>query len=224
LARRRQQTPGTGAQATRGKGCGGKETRGREKGEEQRRREEREEKERKEEEEKRKREQQEKEEKEEKARQEKIQQEHDRAAHSERIRQKAQKMREQRMREEREKAKKEREEWDQAWAEYQKQWDQFKACASPESKIGDIIPWPVKSGVDIGASSVKEFMDMAVPRDANISQLMRKESRKWHPDMVNRWPRSAELTIADKMRIDMVCRVVNGLLDKAAGKASDLTN
>jgi len=145
------------------------------------------------------------------------------AASNERIRQRAQKRREERERLEREKVQKERDTWDQLWTGYQTKWEQFTACTSRVGDIGNAIPWPVKGGLkkDVDVSAVEEFMKMAPPKDANVSKLMRKESRKWHPDAVKRWLRDAELSQADKERVDMICRVVTDVLNGAAGRTSD---
>lgn len=185
--------------------------------------EERQEKERKEDEKRKKKEQQERE-RQEKEQQEREQKAREQAAHNERIRQKAQKVREERERKEREKAQQERDEWDRAWAKYQDRWVKFRAAASQtEVNIRDAIPWPVKSGSysDVGASAVEEFMQMAVPRDADTAKLMRKECQKWHPDMVNSWLRGAEITDVDRIMIGMICRVVTDVLNKAAGRSSE---
>ena len=122
-----------------------------------------------------------------------------------------------------ERAQKEREEWDQSWAKYQDRWVNFRASASREENIRDAIPRPVKSGSygDVVVSAVQEFMQMAVPRDADTAKLMRKECQKRHPDMVSSWLRGAILTAVDRITVGMICRVVTDVLNKAAGRSSE---
>ena len=147
-----------------------------------------------------------------------------RAASNERIRQRAQKVREDREREKREREQKEREEWDESWTKYQEKWVHFRASpASREGNIRDTIPWPVKSGSysDVRASNVKEFLKMAMPRDANVAKIARKECQKWHPDMIYRLLQRSQLTEVDHMMIDMICREVTGLLNSCAGRSDD---
>ena len=145
------------------------------------------------------------------------------AARNERVRQRAQKIREECERKKREEAKKERDTREQLWADYQDQWEKFTACESRVGNIGDTIPWPVKGGLKehVNMSAVQKFMQMALPSDANVSKIMRKESRKWHPDAVKRWLRDSELPQADQERVDMICRVVTDILNKAARRASE---
>jgi len=144
------------------------------------------------------------------------------AADNERTRQRAQKRREEREREKREKEQKEREEWDQLWTTYQERWVSFKASASTETNVRDAIPWPVKSGSyrDVKASNVKQFFQKAVPADANVATLMRKECLKWHPDRINRLLRDFQLSDADKMMVDMICTVVTDSLNSCAGRSA----
>ncbi|RDL33068.1 Uncharacterized protein BP5553_08507 [Venustampulla echinocandica] len=142
----------------------------------------------------------------------------------ERIRQRAQKLHEEREREKREKEQKEREEWNQLWAKYQERWAQLKASASDirEGNIRDAIPWPVMSGSypDVKNSNVKEFFQKTVSRDENMVKLMRKECLKWHPDRRCTWLRGAQLSDVDEMIVDMICRVVTGLLNEFAERSS----
>lgn len=137
----------------------------------------------------------------------------ERAAYNERIRQRAQRVREEREREKREAERKEEEEWTQAWIKYQEKWTQFKAATSREGSLRDAIPWPVKSGLyrDVKASNVEEFLKRALARDENPSRLRRTECRKWHPDMMERLLRGAQLGEAERMVIEMICRVATGL-------------
>jgi hypothetical protein len=148
--------------------------------------------------------------------------EREQAADNERTRQRAQKKREERAREKREKEQKEREEWDQLWTTYQERWVSFRASASTETNIRDAIPWPVKSGSyrDVKASNVKQFFQKAVPADANVATLMRKECLKWHPDMISRLLRDSQLNDADKLMIDVICTVVTDSLNSCAGRSA----
>jgi hypothetical protein len=161
-------------------------------------------------------------EKESKEREEKERREREAAEENERIRQRAQKRREESEREKRQKAKKVREEWDQQWTSYQERWVHFGDTASRESNIRDAIPWPVKSGLyrDVNASNVKEFLQKAVPVDANMAKLMRKECLKWHPDRISQFNRDSQLTGTDRMMLDMICRVVTDLISACAGKSA----
>jgi hypothetical protein len=144
------------------------------------------------------------------------------AADNERTRQRAQKKREEREREKREKEQKEREEWDQLWTTYQERWVSFKPSASAETNIRDAIPWPVKSGSyrDVKASNVKQFFQKAVPADANVATLMRRECLKWHPDRISRLLRDFQLNDADKLMLDMICTVVTDSLNTCAGRSA----
>jgi hypothetical protein len=163
-------------------------------------------------------------EKEKREREEKKQREREQAASNERIRQRAQKSREQRQREKREKEQKERDEWDQSWTKYQEGWVHFRTSTAPrEGNLRDVIPWPVKSGShrDVTRSNVEEFLQKAVPSDANVAKVMRKECQKWHPDMIHRLLRGAQLTDVDQMMVDMICRVVTDLLNKSARRSAE---
>lgn len=146
----------------------------------------------------------------------------EREAHKEHIRQKAQKVREEREREKEKRAQQEREEWDRSWARYRDQWILFRSSPPQEGNIRDSIPWPVKSGLyrDVQCSAVEEFMKSAVPRDANVAKLMRKECWKWHPDRVKRWLRGAVHTEVEQRMAD-ICRVVTDIIDSLAGRSSD---
>jgi hypothetical protein len=146
------------------------------------------------------------------------------AAQNERIRQRAQKRREEREREKREAERREEEEWEQSWIKYQERWAEFRTTPLREGNIRDAIPWPVKSGSyrDVKASNVNDFLKRAVARDASPVKLIRKECKKWHPDSINRLLRDAQLTDADEMMIEMICRVVTDLLNNASGRSSEL--
>ena len=156
-------------------------------------------------------------------REEKKRREREQAANNERIRQRAQKVREEREREKREREEKEGEEWGQSWIKYQERWVHFRASASREGNIKDVIPWPVKSGsyCDVTASKVKEFLERAVPRDTHRAKLLRKECLKWHPDMICRWLRGYPLTEVNQMMVDMICRVITDLLNNSSGRSAE---
>ncbi len=87
----------------------------------------------------------------------------------------------------------------------------------------DEIPWPVKSGSykDVRDGKVHEFLTKAVPRDANVAKVTRKECQKWHPDAMHRLLRGSQLTDVDQMMLDMICRKVTGLLNASAGRSAD---
>ena len=152
------------------------------------------------------------------------------AAQNERIRQRAQKRQEENEKEKREKERKEREDerknrekWDQLWARYQERWAQFQASAShpKEGNIRDAIPWPVESSSyrDATASTVEDFFKDALSKDECRVKLLRKECMKWHPDSRRIWLGNIQLSDADKMVIDMICRVVTKLVDAAKRSA-----
>lgn len=145
------------------------------------------------------------------------------AASNERIRLRAQKLREEREREKRQKEEAEKKNWDQSWNKYQERWVQFRASTSHEKPTRDTTPWPVKSGSyrDVNASNVKEFFERAVPKDANMAKLMRKECRNWHPDVSFLSLGGSQLTETDRMMVDMICRVVTGLLNGSAGRSAE---
>jgi hypothetical protein len=158
--------------------------------------------------------------KEQKARDEDEQKKRDQRQREQKAREAAQKLREQRERKEREsaeKAKKEREEWDQAWQRYEERWVSFKAGQCETASIKDSVPWPVKSGLykDVKASSVREFLKMAVPRDADRSKMMRLECKKWHPDSRHHWVQGKQLAGADLMMVEMICRQATDMLNEA---------
>lgn len=176
--------------------------------------EERREKERRAEEKERERLEQKKEkERQEKEKQDREQKAREDAAQNERTREKARKKREERREKERESARKEREEWDRLWTSYQERWIAFKASSRTEENIQEVIPWPVKSGLykDVCGSEVKIFFRMAVPREANMNLLMKKEAIKWHPDKTRMWLPGGKLAEALEDKIGEVCRVVTEL-------------
>jgi len=161
--------------------------------------------------------------KERKEREEKERLEGERAAQNERIRERAQKRRENAEREKRERERKEREEWDQLWTKYQERWEQFRSPAPREGNIRDAIPWPVKSASysDVNASNVKEFLEKAMPKDANVAQLRKKECLKWHSDRFPRLLRGSHLPDVEQMMVNMIIRVVTDLINESARRSSD---
>ena len=154
-------------------------------------------------------------ERQEKERKEKEEREREQAARNERIRQRAQKVRQM--------EQKEKEEWNQSWKKYEERWAQLRASGPGETNIRNAIPWPVKSGLyrNVNASSVKEFLQRAGERDGNAAKVMRKECQKWHPDIIHRSLRGSQVTDADQMMLDMICRVVTGLLDDISGRSAE---
>lgn len=221
-----------------------REERGREA---KRQEEERREKERQKEEERRKKELEERElrerQRQEKEQREREQKAREQAERNEELRQKAHKLREEKERKERERLQKERDEWDRAWKKYQERWTTFKGetlfyrlfphpsdilnpamdSASRAGSIREAIPWPVKSGSysDVKDSAVEEFLQKAPPRTAipaDVVKLMRSECLKWHPDKIPVLFRGFEVREADRQAIDMICRVVTGMLNKADGR------
>lgn len=151
---------------------------------------------------------------------------------NERMRKNAQKRREeterkkQREKEERERQEQaERKEWELLWAKYQERWTRFRASTSTirEGEIRDAVPWPVKSGAyrDVKAQAVKEFFEKTVPKDQDMVKLMRKECRNWHPDSRRAWLPDDRLGVADRMMVEMICRVVTELKGSAENKSSE---
>jgi DNA repair exonuclease SbcCD ATPase subunit len=140
-------------------------------------------------------------------------------AYRERLRQEAQNEREQKRQREQE----ERGEWDQSWSRYQEGWASFKTSVSRETNIRDAIPWPVKSGSyrDVSASNVKEFFKKAVPLDANVATLMKKECLKWHPNRIKGLLRDFQLTGVDKAMVDMIYGVITDSLNNYTGRSSN---
>ncbi len=132
-----------------------------------------------------------------------------------------QKEKERREREQREKAENEKAAWEQLWANYQQRWDDFKKNPPMVGRVTDGIPWPVRSGLlkDVVASKVEEFMEKAVPAGQR-----KKEILKWHEDKIRSWPRSHELTPADRMVLGMICRVLTEMLNRASARASGLSD
>ncbi len=135
------------------------------------------------------------------------------------------KEREEKIRRKREKqeGQKEREEWDQCWTKYQERWVDFRASATREGDLRDAIPWPVKSGSysHVNASNVREFLQRAVPSDANMAKLMRKECQRWHPDTIHCWLRGSQLSDVEDIMIGMICRVVTDFLNSSAGRSDE---
>jgi DNA repair exonuclease SbcCD ATPase subunit len=151
----------------------------------------------------------------EKEKQAKAEQNRQNQERNERIRQRAEKRREEAERLAREKAQKEREEWDARWRAYQEQWTAFKSSTCRDRE--DIL-WPVKDDEDVVASNVREFFRKAAPRDADLAKVMKRESLKWHPNCPSSLPRLLRLGEIDVMRVEMICRVLTGLIDECAGK------
>lgn len=115
----------------------------------------------------------------------------------------------------REQAIKERREWQQAWQNYVTKWAAFRESKHDPSTVQQaqaLIPWPVKSGRfgDLTRERVGSFYREACP-DAKTSAMfktMQLESLKWHPDKMVNLYRNCAPGEADKMVIDMICRVV----------------
>ncbi|KAH7323482.1 putative reticulocyte-binding protein 2 like protein a [Rhexocercosporidium sp. MPI-PUGE-AT-0058] len=145
------------------------------------------------------------------------------AASNERMRQRARERAENAAREKREKEEREQAEWNQAWTRYQDQWLIFKISSSTDRALRDAIPWPVRTGSfsDVNASTVKAFLENALPKDTVRVKLLRKECQKWHPDVTGRWSRAGELTDVERMMIEMICRVVTDQLNSYSGKSSE---
>lgn len=157
------------------------------------------------------------------------QRQREQAEYNERIRQRAQKRREEEERQKREKEQREQEEWTRAWETYQGRWTELRAATALKDgrrNIRDAVPWPVTSGKfrDVNASNVKEFLQKAVEEEkeshGSVAKLLRKECQKWHPDSMSRLLRNLklELTDAEQMMIDMICRVATEMLNTSAGK------
>ncbi|KAN0089620.1 hypothetical protein V8E51_019880 [Hyaloscypha variabilis] len=144
--------------------------------------------------------------------------------HNERIRQRAQKIREEKERIKREAERRAEEEWEESWNRYQERWALFRSSTAREGCVKDVVPWPVKSGLyaDVKASNVEAFLKRSVKRDANPSRLLRKELSKWHPHVVAHVLGGLVLTDAERMVIDLICRVLTGLMDAVNGKRSEL--
>ncbi|KFY87059.1 hypothetical protein V500_07219 [Pseudogymnoascus sp. VKM F-4518 (FW-2643)] len=160
---------------------------------------------------------------------EKIQQERRDKEARERRQQEAQNRREQeaqkrreREQQEREQAVKERREWQQAWQNYVTKWAAFKEAKHEPSTVQQaqaLIPWPLKSGRfgDLTAGHVRSFYREACP-DAKTTEMfktMQRESLKWHPDKMVNLYRNCAPGEADKLAIEMICRVVLELREEA---------
>jgi len=68
---------------------------------------------------------------------------------------------------------------------------------------------------------LKEFLQTAVLRYADMAKLMRKECGKWHPDTIRSWVRDFHLTVFDRMMVDMIYRVVTDLLNRSAERSAE---
>ncbi|KFY58966.1 hypothetical protein V496_05898 [Pseudogymnoascus sp. VKM F-4515 (FW-2607)] len=174
--------------------------------------------------EKKKREQKEREQKlkEEEQRNQKLQQERRDKEARERRQQEARKRREREQQERREQAMKERREWQQSWQNYVTKWSAFKEARQEPSTVQQaqaLIPWPTKSGRfgDLTEGNVISFYCEACPeaKTAAMFITMQRENLKWHPDKMVNLYRNCAPSGADKLAIEMICRVVLDLREKA---------
>jgi hypothetical protein len=76
-----------------------------------------------------------------------------------------------------------------------------------------------KSGGDVKASNVEEFLKRAVAKEGkNGAKIIKKECLKWHPDALNHMLRGAQLLDVDQMMIDMICQVLTDMLNSSGGR------
>lgn len=140
----------------------------------------------------------------------------------ERRQQETQKRRGEREQQAREQAMKERRDWQQAWQGYVTKWAAFEESKhEPRTaqQAQALIPWPVKSGRfgDLTSGHVESFYREACPdaKTAAMFKTMRRESLKWHPDKMCNLYRNCASGLADKMAIEMICRIVLKLREEA---------
>lgn len=151
----------------------------------------------------------------------------------ERRRRKAQQQHEEREREREWRARdqavkmKERRDWQQAWQSYATKWAAFREAKhepSTPQQAQLLIPWPVKSGrfYDVKVSDVKTFYREACPTAGTpaMFKTMQGESLKWHPDKMRMLYRTCTPGDADKLVIEMICRVVLELREEAKAMRS----
>jgi hypothetical protein len=73
------------------------------------------------------------------------------------------------------------------------------------------------------ASKVEEFFRNAPPKDTSTSKaikLMRTECLKWHPDKLHMWLHGAKLSEVEGIMVEMILRVVTGILNTSADRSS----
>ncbi|KAI5814392.1 hypothetical protein BZA77DRAFT_356645 [Pyronema omphalodes] len=112
----------------------------------------------------------------------------------------------------RRKERMERERFRDAWRDYLRYWE------SGSSKVED-IPWPVASGrvKDVVREKVEEFM-LAAPGEEEITDVLKRERVRWHPDKAQqRWGLDA-LTKTEMEAITMVFQTVDALWAEYKGK------
>lgn len=120
--------------------------------------------------------------------------------------------RERRREEKKRKERRERDRFKDAWKDYLRYWE------SGSSKVAD-IPWPVASGrvKDVVRENVEEFM-LAAPREEEITDVLKRERVRWHPDKAQqRWGLDA-LTKTEMEAITMVFQTVDALWAEYKGK------
>jgi phosphoglycolate phosphatase-like HAD superfamily hydrolase len=120
--------------------------------------------------------------------------------------------RERRQEERRRRERKERDRFKDAWRDYLRHWE------SGSSKVED-IPWPVASGrvKDVVREKVEEFM-LAAPGEEEITDVLKRERVRWHPDKAQqRWGLDA-LTKTEMEAITMVFQTVDALWAEYKGK------
>lgn len=87
-------------------------------------------------------------------------------------------------------ARKAAKQWKEAWASYNRRWDELKNTADHNSNaevpIRDAIPWPVLSGKrrDVSKEEIENFLCNAPASENDSGTLLKAERVKWHPDKI----------------------------------------
>ena len=80
--------------------------------------------------------------------------------------------------------------WKEAWAGYNKRWDELKNNIdhnpNAEVPIRDVIPWPVLSGKrrDVSKEEIENFLGNVPAGENDSGALLKAERVKWHPDKI----------------------------------------
>jgi hypothetical protein len=68
------------------------------------------------------------------------------------------------------------------------------------------------------ASNVRKFYEKAAPKDTDMAKMAKRECLKWHEGCLMSVQRLRELSDAESLVVEMICRVLTGFIDTGAGK------
>jgi hypothetical protein len=72
-----------------------------------------------------------------------------------------------------------------AWVNYAKKWDELKIAQDvDESRISDLMPWPVLSGkaMHVSSENISRFLRGSSAWKSDSTALLKTERVRWHPD------------------------------------------